>query len=63
MLFSLALITGISRIYLAQHFLVDVLLGALIGTLMARIAYWIGEHFRKNNPDAPFFQKSLRDLV
>jgi membrane-associated phospholipid phosphatase len=63
LLFILALLTGLSRIYLAQHFLADVLLGALIGTLMARIAYWVGEHFRNKNPDAPFFQKSLKDLI
>jgi membrane-associated phospholipid phosphatase len=35
-----AIITGYSRIYLGQHFLADVLAGALIGTLSALVVYW-----------------------
>jgi len=35
-----AVITGYSRIYLGQHFLADVVAGALIGTLSALVVYW-----------------------
>jgi membrane-associated phospholipid phosphatase len=35
-----AIITGYSRIYLGQHFLADVVTGALIGTLSALVVYW-----------------------
>ncbi len=63
LLFILAFLAGLSRVYLAQHFLVDVLAGAVLGTVMARFAFWVGEFFRKMHPDAPFFKKSLRDLI
>jgi membrane-associated phospholipid phosphatase len=35
-----AIITGYSRIYLGQHFLADVVAGALIGVLSALVIYW-----------------------
>lgn len=35
-----AIITGYSRIYLGQHFLGDVVAGALIGVLSALLIYW-----------------------
>jgi membrane-associated phospholipid phosphatase len=35
-----AIITGYSRIYLGQHFLADVVAGALIGVLSALLIYW-----------------------
>jgi membrane-associated phospholipid phosphatase len=35
-----AIITGYSRIYLGQHFLADVVAGALIGILSALVVYW-----------------------
>lgn len=37
--FILALIVGISRIYLVQHFLQDVFLGAIIGTILAILVF------------------------
>jgi membrane-associated phospholipid phosphatase len=39
--FGLALIVGYSRIYLSQHFLVDVYFGALIGVISAIISIYI----------------------
>ena len=36
----LAMIGGLSRIYLLQHFLGDVWVGALLGTLIAAMVYW-----------------------
>ncbi len=41
LLFLCALIVGISRIYLVQHFLKDVYLGAILGVLIAMIIYVI----------------------
>jgi len=35
-----AIITGYSRIYLGQHFLADVVAGALIGVFSALLVYW-----------------------
>ena len=37
---TLAILVGISRIYLAQHFLKDVFAGAIIGTLVALIIFY-----------------------
>ncbi|RZK42519.1 MAG: phosphatase PAP2 family protein [Pedobacter sp.] len=36
----LAIIVGYSRIYLAQHFLMDVLVGAILGTSCALVSYY-----------------------
>jgi membrane-associated phospholipid phosphatase len=36
----LAILVGISRIFLVQHFLPDVLTGALIGLLLAQVTWW-----------------------
>jgi membrane-associated phospholipid phosphatase len=40
-LFFLALMVAYSRIYLAQHFFVDVYVGSLIGVVSALFAYWL----------------------
>jgi membrane-associated phospholipid phosphatase len=39
--FAIALIVGLSRIYLVQHFLKDVFMGALMGTLLGIGLYWL----------------------
>lgn len=39
--FVLALLVGISRIYLAQHFLLDVLMGSVIGVLSGALAHYL----------------------
>ena len=36
-----AIIAGFSRVYLSQHFLIDVLAGAILGIAIALISYWI----------------------
>jgi membrane-associated phospholipid phosphatase len=36
----LALLTGFSRVYISQHFLVDILAGSVLGTLSALFFYW-----------------------
>ena len=38
-LISIAFLVGFSRIYLTQHFLIDVLVGALIGSLVALLTH------------------------
>lgn len=40
--FILALIVGLSRVYLLQHFLLDILVGSIIGTVSSLILYsWL----------------------
>jgi membrane-associated phospholipid phosphatase len=46
-----------SRVYLSQHFLVDVLAGSLLGTLSALFFYW---YFQRLKPQ--WLDCSLRDL-
>lgn len=41
LLLTVALLTGLSRIYLLQHFLIDVAAGAAIGTASAWVAYYL----------------------
>ncbi|HIP47857.1 MAG TPA: phosphatase PAP2 family protein [Lutibacter sp.] len=48
--FLLALIAGLSRVYLSQHFLQDVLGGAILGTSIALISYQLATRY-------PFFKK------
>lgn len=36
-----ALVVGISRIYLAQHFFLDVYIGSMIGIITAVLSYWL----------------------
>ena len=52
--FCMALLVGYSRIYLSQHFLMDVWAGAIIGTLVAMLwAYYL------NKSNASCLQSSL----
>ena len=44
-LIVIAFLVGFSRIYLTQHFLIDVLVGALIGSLIALLTYNYLEKF------------------
>ena len=41
LLYAIAFLVGFSRIYLAQHFLEDVYLGAILGVLLAIGFYWL----------------------
>ena len=45
LLFVAAFLTGLSRIYLGHHFLIDVLVGSLIGVLVALITYFLFEKY------------------
>ena len=50
LLFLIALVVGISRIYLVQHFLQDVYLGAILGLLVGMSWYWVQSRF-SDRPD------------
>ena len=60
LLFLLASLVGLSRIYLAQHFLVDTLIGCAIGLLLAYGSYFVFMKLEKRYPGAGFFTKSLK---
>lgn len=50
-LFAIALLVGISRIYLVQHFLKDVYLGAIVGVVLAIILYWLQDRLLSRKPE------------
>ena len=53
---TLALLTAFSRTYLSQHWLVDITIGSLIGTLFAFIFYYIIIYQNRfNNLNKPLF--------
>ncbi len=43
--FILALIVGISRVYLVQHFWADITVGSLVGVMIGMLFYWIQTYF------------------
>lgn len=47
LLFTTALLVGISRMYLVQHFLRDVYLGAITGIMLAIIFHFLHNHYFK----------------
>ncbi|MBK8704891.1 MAG: phosphatase PAP2 family protein [Saprospiraceae bacterium] len=51
----IALLVGFSRIYLIQHFLKDVYLGAIMGVAIAVIWYWLAPKILKS----PRLEQSL----
>ena len=52
--FITALLIGISRIYLVQHFLKDIYLGAIMGSIIALCIYWFQSRY-------PFDEKNRLD--
>lgn len=44
----LAILVGISRIFLVQHFLVDVMAGAILGLLLGGLVWWSAHRFLPN---------------
>ena len=57
-LMLVAWLAGISRVYLSQHFLVDVLGGSILGVLSALFFYW---YFRKF--ESAWIDRSLTGLI
>ncbi len=44
-----AVLVGFSRIYLAQHFLMDVLIGAVIGSASGLLGFYIAKNIKRIN--------------
>lgn len=60
LLFAFAFLTGVSRIYLVQHFLKDVYAGALLGLFIGMFWYVVQE--RWDGSRRPWLDRSLADL-
>ncbi|MEO9869304.1 phosphatase PAP2 family protein [Ekhidna sp.] len=65
----LATLTALSRVYLGQHFLLDVVAGSLIGTIIATIYYMSFEKYLNNErlgpastPDKDLEEMNLDDI-
>jgi membrane-associated phospholipid phosphatase len=57
--FVLAFLTGISRIYLMQHFFIDTYFGGLVGLIIAFFTYFLLEKYtRLKNLDSPLLKLS-----
>jgi membrane-associated phospholipid phosphatase len=50
----IAILVGVSRIFLVQHFLIDVLAGAFLGLVLSGVIWWLAERFfspdQRKNP-------------
>lgn len=57
-LFVIALLTAYSRVYLSQHFLVDILVGSIIGTATT---YFLQSYF--SSPKTPWMEFSLKERL
>ncbi len=61
LLFFVALVIGFTRIYLLQHFFVDVYVGSILGVTSTLLVIWLGDgKIRLNERDA--FQKPVYRL-
>jgi membrane-associated phospholipid phosphatase len=47
----IAFLVGYSRVYLAQHFLTDVLAGMIVGIISTWLSLWIYDRFRKRKKE------------
>ena len=54
-----AVLVGISRMYLLQHFLIDIYFGSLIGVISAFLVYYYFEVKQANLIARPFWEKPL----
>lgn len=57
-----ALLVGISRMYLVQHFLKDVVAGAMLGFLVALFTYWLTCKF-EHKASGRYIRKSRRKQI
>ena len=53
--FLIALLVGLSRVYLVQHFLKDVYLGAVVGVALAVVVYFLQSRWRGGRLDRALF--------
>jgi len=56
----LAIMVALSRVYLVQHFLIDVAAGAAVGCLIAAIVSWLSLRFEQRKE--PWLQKNILTL-
>ena len=61
LLFLLATLVGLSRIYLAQHFLFDTLVGCAIGLGLAYVSYFLFTKLERRYPSAGFFYEVIEE--
>ena len=59
--FVFAILGGYSRVYLSQHFLVDIYFGSLIGTIISIIGWQVFENLNKKEK-LNWWNKSLLNL-
>ena len=57
-LFLVAFLVGYSRIYLSQHFLIDVIFGAILGVLASFLAFYVSGLFKSTKFDFPLLKRS-----
>jgi len=62
-LFSAAFFVGVSRVYLLQHFIIDVYVGALIGILSVVLGLYLMDRIFNENQLIRFSQLSLRNII
>jgi membrane-associated phospholipid phosphatase len=55
--FFLAISVGLSRVYLSQHFLVDVEVGAVLGIVSASLGYYVSTLFKSRKLDVPLIKR------
>lgn len=60
LLFFYALLVGISRMYLLQHFFIDIYVGSALGLLSTFLAFYVGEITMANNK---FMKKNVFDFI
>lgn len=56
--FCIALFIGFTRIYLCQHFFLDVYVGSILGIVSTLLTIWVGDHLCVLNQRS-LFQKSI----
>lgn len=61
-MFILALLVGVSRVYLMQHFFMDIYAGAIIGIFVTVVIYHLIHH-KTNLPEKPNLQRPFFDLL
>lgn len=61
-LFSAAFLVGFSRVYLLQHFVIDVYFGAFIGILSVVLGLYLMDRIFNENQLIRFSQSSLRNI-
>jgi membrane-associated phospholipid phosphatase len=59
----MASLVGLSRVYLLQHFVVDIFFGAIFGILSVVLALMLMEKFFRQEQLDNLHQKSLRTTI